>query len=26
MENMYKGEMPSNLKEQYEIYKEKESK
>ena len=26
MENMYAGEMPYNLKEQYEIYKEKESK
>ncbi|GGG20580.1 pyruvate dehydrogenase E1 component subunit alpha [Lysinibacillus alkalisoli] len=26
MENMYKGDMPSNVKEQYEIYKEKESK
>ena len=26
MENMYAGEMPANLKEQYAIYKEKESK
>ncbi|HEY9570793.1 MAG TPA: pyruvate dehydrogenase (acetyl-transferring) E1 component subunit alpha [Metalysinibacillus sp.] len=26
MDNMYKGDMPFNLKEQYEIYKEKESK
>ena len=26
MANMQRGEMPSNLKEQYEIYKEKESK
>ena len=26
IENMYDGEMPANLKEQYEIYKEKESK
>ena len=26
MDNMYAGEMPANLKEQYAIYKEKESK
>lgn len=26
MDNMYKGDMPFNLKEQYKIYKEKESK
>ena len=26
MDNMYDGEMPANLKEQYAIYKEKESK